>query len=116
MHRATSSNICALLNQLACKNDLDLLIIGFWGRKLQAHNGQIYLCGVEASEADIDGSAIGLEFLEEKISLVGAGNVFIILEMMGTKEKNSLSSYDHPLSSFNAHQLKKLAKDIQLIA
>ena len=65
--------------EMLAGQDLDLLIIGFWGHSLP-RNGQRYLCPIDANSEGIEELGLSFDSLQRLLSNIRAKNIWIILD------------------------------------
>ncbi|MDO4570761.1 MAG: caspase family protein, partial [Planctomycetia bacterium] len=111
----------SILGSLRWDQNLDLLVVGFWGHGVVL-NGERYLCPMSAKSEQIKETAVALSDVLEAVGKIPAKNVCIILDCCQSRLEKGKGPEDAPV--FEEGELKRLetqadqifSRDIQMRA
>ena len=101
------------LMHLTDERDLDLLVFGFWGHGFASVAGRRYLCGVDATENDLERTAVSLDVVKAKLAQVGAENTLLLLDCCQNRPTGRATSAE-PMTEGEEAALSSMARDIQV--
>jgi uncharacterized caspase-like protein len=68
------------LDDLRGRNDLDLLVFGFWGHGFGGEGGRRYLCGIDTVQGELERTSLSLDVVRAKLIQAGALDTLVILD------------------------------------